>query len=56
MYAVQSTKQRQQIDPGDFQTGAKVEGDFHLGAPEHNPGVAHLPASRSTAACHDSYS
>jgi hypothetical protein len=42
MHAVQSTKQREQIEPGGFQACAKVEGNFHLCAAEHNPSMAHL--------------
>jgi len=30
IHAVQSTKQRQQIEPGRFQACAQIDGNFHL--------------------------
>ncbi len=41
IHLVQSTKQRQQIEPGRFQTGAEIGRDFHRGATGHGPSMAH---------------
>jgi hypothetical protein len=41
IHSIQRAKQRQQIEPRRFQTGAKVGGNFHCGATGHDPSMAH---------------
>jgi len=41
IHSIQRTKQRQQIEPRRFQTGAEIGGNFHRAASEHDPSMAH---------------
>ena len=41
IHSVQSTKQRQQIEPGRFQTGAQTGGNFYQAATGHGLSMAH---------------
>ncbi len=41
IHSIQRTKQRQQIEPRRFQTGAKVGGNFYRRAMGHDPSMAH---------------